>query len=67
MTRMSYPTTVQLIKRKESEQWYINFPRALAGAMDFQKGEVVEWEIKDKETLLLKRAKREVKRATVRR
>ena len=28
---MGYPTKVQLIRRKASEQWYINFPAALAG------------------------------------
>jgi len=33
---LGYPTKVQLIKRKESEQWYINFPSAVARAMEFQ-------------------------------
>ena len=33
---MGYPTKVQLIKRKESEQWYINFPSVGAPAMEFQ-------------------------------
>ncbi len=27
---MGYPTKVQLIQRKGSEQWYINFPAGLA-------------------------------------
>jgi len=26
---MGFPTKVQLIRRKESEQWYITFPRLL--------------------------------------
>jgi antitoxin component of MazEF toxin-antitoxin module len=52
---MGYPTKVQLIQRKASEQWYINFPAAIAGAMDFQKGETVEWTIQDRDTLVLKR------------
>lgn len=52
---MGYPTKVQLIQRKASEQWYINFPSALAGAMDFQKGELVEWFIEDKANLVLHR------------
>jgi hypothetical protein len=52
---MGYPTKVQLIKRKRSEQWYINFPAAIANAMEFEKGEVVEWFIDDKETLVLQR------------
>ena len=45
---MGYPTRVQLIKRKASEQWYINFPAALAQACDFSKGETVEWVVRDK-------------------
>jgi hypothetical protein len=35
---MGLPTNVQLIKRKSSEQWYINFPSAVAQAMDFSRG-----------------------------
>lgn len=52
---MGFPTKVQLIKRKKSEQWYINFPSAIAQAMEFQRGETVEWFIEDKETLVLRR------------
>ena len=55
---MGYPTKVQLIQRQDSQQWYINFPAALAQAMDFAKGETVEWVIQDKRTLLLQRAER---------
>jgi bifunctional DNA-binding transcriptional regulator/antitoxin component of YhaV-PrlF toxin-antitoxin module len=52
---MGFPTKVQLIKRKDSEQWYINFPSAIAQAMEFQRGEVVEWIIEDKSQLVLRR------------
>lgn len=52
---MGYPTKVQLIQRKASEQWYINFPAAIARAMEFSKGEIVEWVIQDRNTLSLKR------------
>ena len=52
---MGYPTKVQLIQRKASEQWYINFPAALAHAMEFSKGESVEWIIEDKSHLILRR------------
>lgn len=52
---MGYPTKVQLIKRKESEQWYINFPAAIAQAMEFERGETVQWIIEDKATLVLQR------------
>lgn len=54
---MGYPTKVQLIQRKASEQWYINFPAALARAMEFERGEVVEWIIEDKGQLVLRRLK----------
>jgi len=52
---MGFPTKIQLIKRAKSEQWYINFPSAIAQAMEFEKGEVVEWIIEDKEKMVLKR------------
>jgi hypothetical protein len=52
---MGFPTKVQLIKRKQSEQWYINFPSAIAQAMDFERGETVEWIIENKGLLALKR------------
>jgi antitoxin component of MazEF toxin-antitoxin module len=52
---MGYPTKVQLIRRKDSEQWYINFPAAIAQAMEFTKGETVEWVIQDRGRLLLNR------------
>lgn len=52
---MGYPTKVQLIKRAKSQQWYINFPSALAQAIEFKRGEVVEWIIDDQQRLILKR------------
>jgi len=52
---MGFPTKVQLIQRKDSQQWYINFPSAVAQAMEFARGEVVEWIIEDKNRLLLRR------------
>ena len=54
---MGFPTKVQLIKRKQSEQWYINFPSAVAQAMEFERGETVEWFVEDKSMLALKRQK----------
>lgn len=55
---MGYPTRVQLIERKDSQQWYINFPAPLAQAMEFEKGEVIEWVIQDRHTLVLHRTAR---------
>jgi len=53
---MGYPTKVQLIQRKKTaNQYYINFPTVLAEAMEFEKGETVEWVIEDKGNLVLHR------------
>lgn len=52
---MGFPTKVQLIKRQASEQWYINFPSAVAQAMEFSRGETVEWIVEDKALLALRR------------
>jgi hypothetical protein len=52
---MGFPTKVQLIQRKKSQQYYINFPSAVAQAMEFERGETVEWIIEDKANLLLHR------------
>lgn len=55
---MGFKTKVQLIKRKDSQQFYINFPSACAQMMGFRKGELVEWVLSDDGDLLLKRTKR---------
>jgi hypothetical protein len=52
---MGYKTKVQSIKRQNSEQWYINFPSAIAQAMEFSQSENVEWIISDKKNLILHR------------
>lgn len=61
---MGFPTKVQTIKRKGSEQWYINFPSALAQACEFDYGENVEWILEDRFTLMLKRKEAEQVAAT---
>ena len=53
---MGYPTKVQLIRRKKTaDQYYINFPTAVAEAMEFKKGEVIEWIIEDKANIIAHR------------
>jgi hypothetical protein len=54
---MGYPTTVQAIERKKAKQaqWYVNFPNALAQAMDFSKGEIVEWDVESTTVIRLTR------------
>jgi plastocyanin len=55
MSAMGFPTKVQLISRKASEQYYVNVPSAVAQAMQLAKGETVEWIIADKSHLILAR------------
>ncbi|MCK5133692.1 MAG: hypothetical protein KAR40_16440 [Candidatus Sabulitectum sp.] len=57
---MGYPTKIQLISRKKGNQWYVNFPNALAEAMNFKKGETVEWEV---ESLTVLKMSRKVEKA----
>jgi hypothetical protein len=52
---MGFKTKVQVIKRAQSQQFYINFPSACAQMMGFKKGEVVEWVLTDDGSLLLQR------------
>ena len=53
---MGYPTKVQLIARKKSaDQYYINFPTAVAEAMEFEKGEAIEWVIEEKANIIAHR------------
>lgn len=52
---MGYPTKIQLISRKKGNQWYVNFPNALAEALNFKKGETVEWEIESIKRLIMTR------------
>ena len=54
---MSFKTKIQLIQRKGSKQFYINFPSACAQMLDFKKGEVVEWKITSKGNLILERTR----------
>jgi hypothetical protein len=55
---MGFKTKVQLIQRKNSQQFYINFPSACAQMMGLRKGEVVEWVLTHDGDLLLKRTAR---------
>jgi len=52
---MGYPTKVQLIQRQASQQFYIAVPAALARSLGLQKGETIEWNVQDRQNLLLHR------------
>lgn len=45
-----------MIKRAKSEQYYVNFPAAVAHAIEFTAGEEVEWLIDDHQNLVLRRS-----------
>jgi bifunctional DNA-binding transcriptional regulator/antitoxin component of YhaV-PrlF toxin-antitoxin module len=53
---MGYPTKVQLIKREKSEQYYVNFPSAVAQAIELDAEEIVEWIIDDHQNIVLRRS-----------
>ena len=53
---MGYPTKLQRITRKKgADQYYINFPTAVAEALEFEKGETIEWIIADKANIIAHR------------
>ena len=47
-------------KDKNSNQWYVNFPNALAQAMNFEKGEIVEWTVENINVLKMERKRKEL-------
>jgi bifunctional DNA-binding transcriptional regulator/antitoxin component of YhaV-PrlF toxin-antitoxin module len=42
----------------KNRPWYLICPAPLAQALEIEKGEVMEWVVEDKHTLVLKRAPR---------
>lgn len=53
---MGYFSKVQVIKRGgKNRQYYLICPAPLAQALEIEKSETIEWVIKDKRTLLIKR------------
>ena len=54
---MGYPVKLQKVERPTNRSYYLNFPAALAEAMQVQKGEEFEWILEDRNTLILQRLK----------
>ena len=53
---MGFLSKVQVIQRaNNTRQFYFNCPAPLAEAMEFEKGETIEWIVVDKHTLTIKR------------
>jgi len=54
---MGCKTKIQLIQRVNSQQFYLMIPAQAANALEFEKGEEIEWIIESKEILVIKRQK----------
>jgi len=55
---MTYQSTVQVIERgNNTRQYYLICPAPLAQAMEMEKGEIIEWVVEDKYTLVIRRAR----------
>ena len=53
---MGYQSTFQVIQRGgKNRQYYLICPAPLAQALEIEKGEVIEWVVEDKRTLILRR------------
>jgi antitoxin component of MazEF toxin-antitoxin module len=53
---MGYQSKVQVIQRGgKNRQYYLICPAPLAGALELEKGEQVEWVVKDRYTLEVRR------------
>jgi len=55
---MGYLTKVQVIERaNDTRQYYLICPAPLAQALELQKGEEIDWEVEDRNTLILTRVR----------
>jgi len=55
---MAYQSTVQVIERaNNTRQYYLICPAPLAQAMEIEKGEIIEWVVEDKYTLVITRTR----------
>jgi len=60
---MGYESKVQVIQRaNKSRQFYLICPAPLAEAMEFQKGERIEWVVIDRRTLEVRRIEASARR-----
>lgn len=59
---MGYLIKVQKVERPTNRSYYLNFPVALAEAIELAKGEEWEWSVEDKNTLVLTRKIKKTRR-----
>ena len=57
MSEKGYRVKVQKVERPTNRSYYLNFPAPIAEALIVEKGEEFEWQIEDKNTLVLHRVK----------
>jgi len=54
---MGYEVKIQKVERPTNRSFYVNLPTPVADAIGLEKGEVFEWLLEDKNTLILVRKK----------
>ncbi len=54
---MGYKVKIQRVERGSTQSFYVNFPAAVAEAINIVKGEEMEWLIENKNTFILQRIK----------
>ena len=57
MSEKGYRVKIQKVERPTNRSYYLNFPAPIAEALIIEKGEVFEWQIEDKNTLVLHRVR----------
>ncbi len=53
---MGYKVRLQKIERPTNRSYYVNLPIVLVETMGYEKGDVLEWSIRDMTTLLLSKS-----------
>jgi hypothetical protein len=59
---MAYLSKLQVIERGHNRQFYLICPAPLAAALEMEKGESLEWVLKDKHTFEIRRTKPAIKK-----
>lgn len=59
---MATRVRIQRVERRNSRSFYVNLPVVLVEAINVQKGEVFEWTLEDKNTLVFARVNPQPKR-----
>lgn len=55
---MGHKIKIQRVERGKTKSFYINFPAAIAEAVQIEKGEEMEWLIEDRNTFIIRRIKK---------